>query len=448
MKLVFASRNRLFNALFALFCAIGLPGSIAHAHEVPVDVRLNMFVRPEGKVLDLLVRAPLAAMNEVEFPLRDRGFLVVSRADEALRYAAKEFLAGNFDVYENGARLDEARIVFARVSLPSDRSFASFEEARKNVEAPKLADDLELVASQQFLDVLIEYPIASDASGFSMRLRVDRLARNVATALRFLPPNGATRAYEFHDDPGVIYLDPSFAQAAWSFTVSGFWHILEGVDHLLFLLCLVIPFRQWRPLAAIVTAFTVAHSISLIASALGFVTDALWFPPLVETLIAATIVYMALENIAGSTISRRWMIAFAFGLVHGFGFSFGLRETMQFAGDHLLASLLSFNVGVEIGQLCVLLAAIPALIWFFKYAVAERVGVVVLSALIAHTAWHWMMERGALLAKFPLPRFDAAFAASLMRGAMALLILAALVWIANGLVNKWVEPKRAPRAGK
>ena len=93
---------------------------------------------------------------------------------------------------------------------------------------------------------------------------------------------------------------------------SGFVHILDGTDHLLFLLCLVIPFRRLRPLVLVVTAFTVAHSITLIASAFGLAPDALWFPPLVETLIAASIVYMALENIVGSERLRqsRWMIAF------------------------------------------------------------------------------------------------------------------------------------------
>src|SRR5206468_10741709 len=117
-----------------------------------------------------------------------------------------------------------------------------------------------------------------------------------------------------------------------------------------------------------------------------------WFPPLIETLIAMSIVYMALENIVGgSTVHRRWMIAFGFGLVHGFGFSFALRETLQFAGDHLLASLLAFNIGVELGQLLVLLPFIPLLEALFRFAVAERMGTIIVSALVAHTGWHWMI---------------------------------------------------------
>jgi formate/nitrite transporter FocA (FNT family) len=213
----------------------------------------------------------------------------------------------------------------------------------------------------------------------------------------------------------------------------------------LFLLCLVIPFRRLRPLVIIVTAFTVGHSISLIASAAGFVPDALWFPPLIETLIAVTIIYMALENIVyaalekpGGDISRRWIIAFAFGIVHGFGFSFALRESLQFAGDHLITALLGFNVGVEIGQIAVLLVLIPALNLLLRYVLPERLGIIILSALVAHVAWHWMIERGEQLAKFPFPKLDAAFLASMMRGLMAALVLALGVLLANSMVKRWI----------
>jgi len=299
------------------------------------------------------------------------------------------------------------------------------------------------------LDVLLEYPIQSDRSRFSIRSRVDRFGMRVSTALRFLAPGGAIRAFEFDGDPGVVYLDPSWHQAAMRFVASGFFHILRGSDHLLFVLCLVIPFRRLRTLVVIVTSFTVAHSISLIASTFGFVPDALWFPPLIETLIAATIVYTALENIVlaslgantSSAISRRWIIAFVFGLVHGFGFSFALRESFQFAGDHLVTALLGFNLGVEIGQLAVLLVLIPALDLLFQYVLPERLGIIILSAIVAHTAWHWMLERGDQLAKFPFPKIDAALLASAMRGLIALLVLGAGVASLNALVKRLIDTR-------
>jgi hypothetical protein len=303
--------------------------------------------------------------------------------------------------------------------------------------------------------VLLEYPIKSDRSEFAIHPRVDRIALKVSTALRFIPPDGATRAFEFHGDPGLVRLDPRWHHAALRFAVSGFWHILEGADHLLFLGLLVIPFRRLRPLVIIVTSFTVGHSISLAASALGFVPDALWFPPLVETLIAVTIVYMALENIVyaatgklGGDLSRRWIIAFAFGVVHGFGFSFALRESLQFAGDHLVTALFGFNLGVEVGQIAVLIVLIPALDLLFRYVVVEWLGVIILSALVAHVGWHWMIERGEQLAKFPFPKLDAAFLASAMRGLMAILTLALGVWLANGLLKRWIGVDKSFPTGK
>jgi hypothetical protein len=191
----------------------------------------------------------------------------------------------------------------------------------------------------------------------------------------------------------------------------------------------------------------VAHSITLIASAYGWGPDALWFPPLIEVLIAASIVYMAFENIAGkSSIERRWVMAFAFGLIHGFGFSFGLRETLQFAGSHLLTSLLSFNVGVELGQLFVLLLAIPLLELFFRYAIAEKIGTILLSALVADTAWHWLRDRWDVLIKYPLPHptLDLATLASAMHWAIPIVALAGLAWSGHRILRGMITPASEP----
>jgi len=249
------------------------------------------------------------------------------------------------------------------------------------------------------------------------------------------PKSGVERAFQFHGNSGLVRLDPRWFQAASRFVVDGFFHILGGVDHLLFLLCLVIPFRRLRALIVIVTSFTVAHSVTLIASAYDMAPSALWFPPLVETLIATSIVYMALENIVSPALNRRWVITFAFGLVHGFGFSFALRDTLQLAGSHVLTSLLWFNVGVELGQLLVLVLAVPALDALFRYGVPERIGTIVLSALVAHTGWHWMTERGSRLAQyqFAWPVFDLAFLDLLLRWAMVAVGVAAVAWLIFGV---------------
>src|SRR5215831_1837953 len=420
----------LVNCLAAL--ALALP---AYAHDIPTDVQVNAFVKPEGQRLRLLVRVPMKALRDVEYPRRGPGLLDLARADSALRNAASLWIGDELELYEGDSRLGPPRIAAARVSLESDKSFASYETALAHVEGERLPASMELYWEQGLLDALLEYPIASDASAFSIRPRLERLGQKTTIGLRFLPPGSEGRAFELHGDPGLVRLDPSWAQAAARFVETGFLHILDGIDHLLFLLCLVVPFRRLGQLVWIVTSFTVAHSVTLIGSAYGLGPDALWFPPLIETLIAISILYMAIENVVGSSVGRRWMVTFAFGLVHGFAFSYALRESLQFAGSHLLTSLLAFNVGIELGQLLVLVLLVPALNLLFR-VVPERAGTLILSLLVGHTAWHWLSERVEVLRRFPWTAPDAAQLASALRWLMLLVAIAALAWLGRGAVRK------------
>jgi len=152
------------------------------------------------------------------------------------------------EIHEGEARLGYPKLVHSRVTLPSDRSFGSYEEALAHLKGPRLPDSMELFWNQQLLDVLFEYPIRSERSDFSIRPGLERLGLRVTIVLRFLPPGGAVRAFEYHGDPGLVRLDPRWHQAALQFVKLGFIHILEGADHLLFLLCLVIPLRRLWPL--------------------------------------------------------------------------------------------------------------------------------------------------------------------------------------------------------
>src|SRR5712691_6240486 len=420
----------------------------AAAHDIPVDVTVQTLVKPAAEQLHLLIRVPLKAMRDVEFPERGQGYLDLDRIDVSLHEAATLWIANEIEIYEGDARLPKPRVVETRVSLESDRSFTSYDVALAHVTGARLPSNTQVFWDQAMLDVLFEYPIHSDQSRFSIHPGLGRLGERVVIVLRFQPPNGSVRAFEFIGDPGLVRLDPSWRQAALRFVERGFFHILDGTDHLLFLFCLVIPFRRFRALVPVVTAFTVAHSITLIASAYNFGPDALWFPPLIETLIAMSIVYMALENIVGgSTVHRRWMITFGFGLVHGFGFSFALRHSLQFAVSHLLTSLLSFNVGVELGQLLVLVLLIPTLELLFRFVVAERMGAIILSALVAHTGWHWMLDRGHVLAQFHFewPALTTVLLASALRWLMLFLTLGVLLWFLQKAIQLWND--RAPGIG-
>jgi hypothetical protein len=424
--------------LLAAVLASGLPSPVA-AHEIPPQVTVRAFVRPEGKRLRLLVRVPLAAMRDMTVPTREQGYLDLSRADAVLRDAAVLWIADYVKIYEGETLLLAPDTAAARVSLPSDRSFDNYQDALAHVNGPPLPADTEIFWDQGMLDVLFEYRIQSDRSDFAIDPGLERLGLRVINVLRFIPPDGVVRSFDFPGNPGLVPLDPSWRQVALRFVELGFFHILDGMDHLLFLFCLVIPFRGFRDLVVIVTSFTIAHSITLAASALGLAPEGLWFPPLIETLIALSIIYMAFENIAGARIGRRWLITFGFGLVHGFGFAFLLRQTLQFAGSHLATSLAAFNVGVELGQLLVLMVLVPALELLFRFAVAERLGTILLSALVAHTAWHWLVERFDQLRQFDWPAVDRAVLASGMRWLMVVVAVAALVWLWTVL-----RPRAAP----
>ncbi|MEO6444423.1 MAG: HupE/UreJ family protein [Gemmatimonadaceae bacterium] len=422
----------------------------SRAHEVPARVAVLAFVKPGAGQLHVLVRVPLESIRDVNFPLRAGGMLDVAGALPLLDDAARLWIAGYLNFREEGRPLAASRVVATRLSLPSDRSFERYDLAAAHLRAAPLDSGTQLPWQQAMLDVELVYPIASETAAFSLRPTLAHLGVQTTTVVRFVAPSGEERVYHYVGNPGLIRLDPGAAQAFLHFVSLGLTHILSGLDHLLFVLCLVIPFRRFRPLVAIVTSFTVAHSITLLAAARGFVPSALWFPPLIETLIALSIVYMALENILAPRLERRWLIAFGFGLVHGFGFSFALGDSLQFAGRHLLTALLSFNVGVELGQLLVIAVAVPLLAWLFRSVVPERAGTIVLSALVAHSAWHWMTARGATLTAYELrvPAMDAALAITVMRGLMALLLLGGVLWGMSGIVKRWMRAVPVPSSAR
>ena len=414
------------------------------AHDIPNDVTAQLFVKPEGRHLNVLVRVPLKSIRDVVFPQRGNGFLDLDRAATMLPDISTLWLSDFIALYEDDKPLPKKpRVIATRISLDSDRSFVSYDAATSHLKSPPLDSSVDVAWNQTLLDAWFEYPIGSEQSRFSIHSELARLGVHVVTVLRFVTPGGAVRAFEFTGDAGTVPLDPRWLQAALRFVGLGFSHILDGTDHLLFLLCLVIPFRSFRVLIPVVTAFTVAHSMTLIASAYNLGPDVLWFPPLIETLIAISIVYMALENIVGgSTVRRRWIMSFGFGLVHGFGFSFALRQSLQFAGSHLLTSLVSFNVGVELGQILVLMLLVPVLDLLFRKVVAERMGTIIASAIVAHTGWHWMLERWDRLSQYRVqwPEWSASFVVGLLRYFTLAFFFAGLVW--------WLLAWQRRRAGE
>ncbi len=419
---------KIFQIFLALSLVVFMNG--VYGHDIPTRVTLFAFVKPKDDQLTVLMRVPMDAFSEIAFPLIGPGYLKISEADSSLRDAARVYITESIHLYENGIELSDKELGAVRVSLPSNRSFTSFEEAQANLYAPALADEANLIWRQGLLDLEVNYVINSDQSEFSINSELGRLSNETTSVLRYVLPSGAERVFNYVGNPGLVQLDPSWYQASMRFISMGFSHILEGIDHLLFLFCLIIPIVSIRRLVPIITSFTVGHSITLLCSAFGFTPGALWFPALIESLIALSIIYMAIKNVVASKLDNRWVAAFGFGLVHGFGFSFLFRDTLQFAGGHLFTSLLSFNIGVELGQLLILFIMIPLLALLFKHIMNKRLGIIILSVIIAHTAWHWMLERGSLLSAYDyrLPIFDTQFILSAMRFSMVLIIIIFAWW--------------------
>lgn len=180
--------------------------------------------------------------------------------------------------------------------------------------------------------------------------------------------------------------------SAITFLPIGIEHILIGADHLLFLFGLVLLRARRRDILTIVTAFTVAHSITLSAAVLGWMSLS---STLVEAVIALSVAFIGVENLLSPDMKKRWRITFLFGLVHGFGFA-GVLGEIGLPQDATFSALLLFNVGVEIGQLLVLALVLPLLALARRWSGYEKKAIPAVSAVIIVVGLFWFFERVGL----------------------------------------------------
>lgn len=417
-------------ALLAAALLLFLPAS-AGPHEIPAEVTVRAHAKAEGGTFRLLVRVPLSASRDVRFPLRGPDHLDLEELGPELRTAARLWIAGYVDVYEGDRVLGSGRIAAARVSLPSDRSFrAGWEEALSHVTGPDLDPGVDLPPEQASLDVLIEYPVRSPGSRFSIEPELAHLGMTTETHLRWHGPDGATRPFHYAGNPGRVWLNPGPGRAVTRFLGEGAGALIGGAEQLLLLLCLTLPFTALRRAAPPATSFVAGLALALGASASGLAPDRLWYQPLVATLTAASVLYAAAGNVLRTRLRYRWPAALAFGLVHGAALHLPLREQLQFAGAHRGAAVAAFGAGAAAAAVLVLFAAAGIFRWLVGRGLPERVGVVLVSALAGHEAWHWLTERAALLGRysFEMPAADLRLAADLAGGAMAALVLVGVAW--------------------
>jgi hypothetical protein len=254
------------------------------------------------------------------------------------------------------------------------------------------------------IDVAVTYTLFNDTDPLHRGLfRLD-LPKTTGTAI-FSPAQPTQR---------FLIQAPQVGNRVLNFVGEGTWHIWIGFDHILFLIALLLPsvlIRQagvWVPtisgraallnIVKVVTAFTVAHSITLTVAALGWVQ----LPSrLVESIIAASVVVAALNNIKPLFAERTWLIAFAFGLIHGFGFASALSGLKLDTGS-LIEALVGFNVGVELGQLAIVAVFVPIAFAARKAIFYRDVVVRYGSILIAVLAAAWFVERAFAVKILPI----------------------------------------------
>lgn len=247
----------------------------------------------------------------------------------------------------------------------------------------------------------LEFPPTQGSRLILRSLLIDKLARGHRQFLSLLDAGENTLAQRMLDaasnsfecDLAALPIPHTRPHAFRGFLLLGIEHILLGFDHLAFLFALLIAGGKAREAVKIITSFTVAHSITL-----GLATmDVVKVPPgIVEPLIAASIIFVGLENIFRREIKRRWLLTFAFGLVHGFGFASALGEIGVGSGLRAVAPLLSFNLGVEIGQIAIAALILP-LIWKLRQQPQFVIRYVpACSILVALAGGYWLIERTVL----------------------------------------------------
>ncbi|WHI46269.1 HupE/UreJ family protein [Microbulbifer sp. VAAF005] len=290
--------------------------------------------------------------------------------------------------------------------IGNEPDFATLEEAQQAFLQQYLPEDTNqrLYVGDTLVDIQIFYPLEAPLGEYQLSSSLNPgLPNQEDTANLVLDYNpGKTQVFRSRglmQEP--LLITHSTIDAMKTFLAEGIAHILKGLDHVLFVLCLSLgalslPLLLWRA-----TGFTIGHSITLSAGFFGFVPTVSWFVPMVETGIALSIIYMAWislhredTKITGSE-STIFIGTCMLGLLHGLGFSFVLHEILQVDSPNIWQSLLAFNLGIEAGQVLIILAIWPlaylARLWRKEWEIRIRYSV---AGLCSAIAFIWTLDRG------------------------------------------------------
>jgi hypothetical protein len=293
------------------------------------------------------------------------------------------------NIYRNGTQPDFATLDDARQAFEIKQTFAEFEQ--------------DIYVGDTTIDALLRYTSEGAVYQYALSSSLDPgLPDQDETANLVLDysPSGVQvfRARGLLHEPVVV--TRSLLDAVLTFIKEGVIHILEGLDHVLFVICLVLGAMHLRPLLWRVTGFTIGHSITLSLGFYGFVPSGAWFVPAVETGIALSIIYVAMVAVVPGLQQKKgeWTVVGVTGLIgllHGLGFSFVLQHILQVTSPDIWQSLVAFNVGVEVGQLLIVIGA-----WIAFYLIGLLGGRAVIinrylvASLCIVIALYWVIERG------------------------------------------------------
>ena len=379
--------------LIALLALVALPrGAVANGADLPPQIVLQGFLKPEDGRLRLLVRVPLVLLSSFSLPKRGLGYLDLANIDDALKKAATA-TGQQIELFADSAALAPTASE-PRISLPSDRSFSSYSTALAHLQGPPLPIDTDLFWNQGFFDTQLEYSLQSLRPNLWIRVNVaPELGRRLKLRLEYLPVDSPPLVYELPGATGWIPLNPSWDEAAWLFVKGGFLDAF-AFDRFVFLLCLIAPFRQFRSLLAVVLVMAGMQALTSTGITEGTMVDSPLLQPLFGTSLAAAIVFLAIGNLATPSLRRRWFLSAIVGAFGGFGLGHLLADVLQFAGAHRIVSVVSFNVGVALGEIVMLAFGLAALRLLFARVLGPALGVLVLSAVLGHMGWHWMVDEG------------------------------------------------------
>jgi hypothetical protein len=312
-----------------------------------------------------------------------------------------------------GGQAAAARVLAVRVHRRGQvPPFTTLEQARRAAHTvmPGMQSGEPTETRHVLVDAELLYPVARRAAGYpplsfsSLNEPETGALADIANIL-FFHQDGALRTYTVSGTLAApVQLNPSLSGAVRMFLLAGCEHILQGWDHLLFVLCLVLGPLRLKPIALRITAFNIGHSLSLGAGLFGWMPAGAWFPPWVEVAIALSLLGAALSALRPGRNAGPlsvWPVA-AVGLVHGFGLAFGLRELLADSSVPPLATLLFFNLGVEAGQLLVAAVAWLALrglqAWRTGWAARTQTGIAFGCTAVS---LFWLAER--FVAAMPAP---------------------------------------------